>query len=558
MYTPKATANLVDFGLVGNQRPWFYMSICAAVIVLRILLTLVQNLIFARCTENILYGIRQWLYKILVALPMRFFDINGSGRIIARIVNDVTNLATFLSVNFFKTFSDILTVVGSLFAVLMISPVLAGWLSFIVIIIFSYLVTLSVRIGRMQRRFRSINSECNAFVADTMSGLDLLYAQNYSSLWLHRFGRLTKLFYLSDRNMILLWSRFPLVHTFIMGATYAVFFFLSSHELASGHITIGGFVAILSYIIMVTSPFGDLSQRINEFQTAMSSMSKILEILNLSDTIQNAESGIVDLAWPNGDIVFDKVDFSYADETPVFRNLNLIIPSGKTTAIIGRTGSGKTTVTNLIAKLYPIQSGSIRIGTTDLSLIKKDLLCKHLGIVTQQLFLFEESVRENLRLYDQTVTDEKLWSVLEEIGAADKVRSLPKQLDFQVEKNNDLFSQGERQLLVIARMLIRNPSILIFDEATASLDNQTEHVVQIALEKLFRNRTSIIIAHRPSTIRTAHRILVFDEGKLAEEGEREILEKNPKSLYARYLEILAHNPPASNKERTVNLGDGLE
>ncbi|MBF0364749.1 MAG: ATP-binding cassette domain-containing protein [Oligoflexia bacterium] len=297
---------------------------------------------------------------------------------------------------------------------------------------------------------------------------------------------------------------------------------------------------------MAFHPFHEISHRINELQSSMSSMSKIKEILKFKEAVNVKEREDHQIDFPTKElernfkeapITIRNLSFGYGIGDLIFKNMNLTIPSHRVTAIIGRTGSGKTTLSNLLCALYPWPEGEIFYGSYPLTQIPRVLLYEHIGIVTQHLFLFEDTLRENLRLYNTKISDEEIYRVLREVNLENKVLSLQHRLATELSLKSDFFSVGEKQLLVIARMLLKNPSILIFDEATASLDNNTEFLVQQYLKKLFLNRTTIIIAHRLSTIKLADYVIVLERGQVIESGEPADLEKLD-GHYSQYMSFL--------------------
>ncbi|MBF0206867.1 MAG: ABC transporter ATP-binding protein [Oligoflexia bacterium] len=539
VYIPRSIGKIIDFGLKNQQDFFYYFGIFIAISSAKIATVFFQRWTFILFGEKALLELRQDLVNIILNMPMRFFDLNSSGKIISRAVNDVSNLAQVFSPMLFSSVSDLVMILGSVISVMFISPLIGLGHTILLALLIFFLMYIVTHLGRKQRRFRSILSQINTYTADTINGIEVILAQNYVSLWLKNYNKLIRLMFFSANKIILLWGRFPIGHTMIIGLAYVLTIVLGVYQVKHSIISLGDFVSILYYITMIFHPFHEISHRITEIQSSMSSMSKIKEILQLRPmslrpmSLRDVEEKLP--SFHNYPIIFKNIRFSYSSDRIIFDNLNLTFPAKKVTAVIGCTGSGKTTLSNLICRLYPWESGDILLGDYPISNIESSLLYKQIGIVTQQLFLFEDNLRENLRLYDGNITDNKIYDVLREVNLEAKVLSLPERLDTPTSNKNEFFSIGEKQLLVIVRMLIRNPAIVIFDEATASLDNHTEYLVQKYLKKLFYDRTTVIIAHRPSTIKLANYVVVLDQGKVIEEGTHQLLAAK-QGMYSRLVD----------------------
>ncbi|MBF0362002.1 MAG: ABC transporter ATP-binding protein [Oligoflexia bacterium] len=553
LYIPKSIGNIIDFGLSPNKKGdnfIFYFGIFSIVYVLKIITSVIQKYSFIWAGERALLELRRDLVNIILHMPCKFFDINSSGKIISRTVNDVSNLSQLFSPNFFSNVGDLILVMGALIAIFLISPMIGIPLFLLMVILVVFLLQLVGHLGRKQRRFRSIISQIATFSTDSINGLDVILSHNYLNLWSRNYSKLVKLYYTSAKKIILLWGKFPIGHTIIIGLSYATTIGIGYYGVKKDMLTIGEFVAVVTYITMLFQPFYELSQRVSELQASMSSMSKIKEILKFKKMDLGLKSGskleLDKESLKRADIHFKNVRFTYGIcgsgsgsgiGEDIFKNLNLTIPANRVTAIIGRTGSGKTTLANLICDLYPLSAGEILFADTSLVQIKRENLYANIGMVTQQLFLFEDTLRENLRLYDHKISDQQIYNILKEVNLSEKIAELKDGLDTNISYRNEFFSVGEKQLVVVARMLLRNPSILIFDEATASLDNNTEYLLQQYLSKLFLNRTTIIIAHRLSTIKLADHIVVLERGEVIEEGDpKELITAN--GPYAKYMSYL--------------------
>ena len=537
---PKLMGQLVDKGLKPPFQFQFYFVLFLLTFGCMLIFNVTQKFIFIRIGERALQNIRREVYELLQRVPLKFYDSNSSGKIISRTVNDVSALSVIFNAKFFSMVSDSIIIMGALVSLLIIRPMFGlaviGVLACLIVFLVHFITMYSARM----QKFRSMNSRLNSFVADTMNGLEIIFSGQYQRFWFPRARRFVKLFKLSAENVILGWAQFPMAHTFSLGIVYALFILLCGPELKTGAMTGGQFLSILTYILYIFNPFFEISQKISEFQAAMTSMAKINQILSLRDRLEGDYDHGEELKNPSGSIAFHSLYFGYDQNNDLFKNLNITIPGEKITALIGRTGSGKTSFISIVSRLYPYLRGNIKIGDQELSSVGRNSLYAHLGIVTQQLFLFDDCLRENLRLFDSKKSDAQIWEVLRDVQIEEKVKSLPRGLDTIYEKNNDPFSVGEKQLLIIARMLLKNPRILIFDEATASLDNHSEYLVQMAMRKLFQGRTTIIIAHRLSTIELAENIVVLESGRVIQHGDPNVLRLSD-GPYANYLKFIAHS-----------------
>lgn len=517
LFLPKLMGALVDHATYKkggfNQIFLFFIALTLS----KIFLEVVYKIRFANLGATIVLKMRRDIYQILINLPMYFFDRNSSGKIISRTVSDVNNLATFFNTNFFTIVSDVILIVGSLLMLFTESALLGLAVTIIVSFLFVRMIKINLELGEIFKNIRSYHSRMSSFVADTMNNRSIMSSQNYLPRFRRRFQKLNNLSGKHGRKRLFVWAFFTSAHAICLGLAYSLVVGIGYYKIGQKAMTPGGFIAYLSYLSMIFFPFFDISEKINVVLTAFGSVGKLKEIFRYKalktnhDTLRDRASKASSI---DGDIVFDNVCFSYTDKHLLYENLNVAFQANQITAIIGRTGSGKTTLTNLITGLYQLNAGKIFWGKENFENIHPEDKAKLIGIVTQELFLFEDTIRENLRLYDQAISDSEIWAVIDDLGLHDLINKSPEGLDTKVDSRLDLFSTGEKQLLIIARMLIRNPRLLIFDEASSNLDNESEFRVQNALIKLFKNRTTLIIAHRLSTLSIADKIVVIDSGRV--------------------------------------------
>lgn len=514
LFLPKLMGALVDYSSYKKSEFNHVFIFFIVLTLTKIILEVIYKLRFANLGATIVLKMRQDIYQILLNLPMYFFDRNSSGKIISRTVNDVNNLATFFNTNFFTIVSDIVLIVGSLFMIFTESALLGLTITVIVTFLFVRMIKINLELGGIFKNIRSYHSRMSSFVTDTMNNRSILASQNYLIRFRHRFQKLNYQSGQYSRKRLFVWAYFTSAHALCLGLAYSLVVGIGYYKISHKTMSPGGFIASLSYLSMIFYPFFDISEKINVVLTAFGSVGKLKEIFKYKNLKQHHEDQVSKVPFQEGDITFENVNFSYTDKHLLYENLNLKFNSNQITAIIGRTGSGKTTLTNLITGLYRLNSGRILWGEESMDKLHPEDKARLIGIVTQELFLFDDTLRENLRLYDQAISDGEIWSVIDDLGLHDLINKTPHGLETKVDSRLDLFSTGEKQLIVIARMLIRNPRLLIFDEASSNLDNESEFRVQKALIKLFKNRTTLIIAHRLSTLSIADKIVVLDSGRV--------------------------------------------
>lgn len=515
LFIPKLMGAIVDVGLEKRSQFHSLFIFYISLTLLKIIFEIAYKLIFTKIGAQIITQIRRNVYDILLNLPMTFFDKNSSGRIISRTVSDINNLATFFNANFFTIIADVFFIFGSLLMLFSISPVLAIIICFIVMILFVNMLNINFNLGIISKKFRSYKSRLNNCVSDTLNNISTVSSHNYQSKLFTRFQKINYLAGKNNDRRLIIWAKFVSTHAIALGFSFSLIIWFCAYEIEAGKMGPGGLITSLTYMGMIFYPFFEISEKFNVMVVALSSVHKIKEIFSVEREISfQYGTNTNDLLLRETPIEFNRVHFSYTDKIKLYENLNLKIEPKKITALIGRTGSGKTTLTNLILRLYQIQSGEIVWGNKNIFDYDSSVFAKNVGVVTQELFLFEDTIRENLRIYDLAITDSMMWAILEDIGLSECVKRLKNGLDEIYERKGEFFSTGEKQLLIIARMLLKDPALLIFDEATSNLDNESEYKVQVALKKLFKNRTTILIAHRKSTLNISDNYIEFAHGKI--------------------------------------------
>jgi ABC-type multidrug transport system fused ATPase/permease subunit len=512
---PRYIAYIIDVGIVQKSSSFHLMLIVfASLVALKIVCDIAYKWIVTKNGQTLTKSFRNDIFLTLHNFPVSFFDKNPSGRLISRCVNDVTNLSAFFTSNFFTVISDLLIILGSLIAIITLSPSIALVTIMMILPLAIFMLNVSQSQMRWGRSLRNLLSRMSSHTAETMNNLSVLHSQPFAPKWIRRHEKLQTIFTAMTTRNIYIWGSFSSLHVIVMGVTYSLVIILSVHYLKNNQLTVGQFIAIMTYVSLIFGPFFEISEKLNTMLTALGSVKRIRMILpykinpSIPVEVDSAQ------APPSGDIVFQDIVFGYSDFNKLFNGLNLVIPENQVTALVGRTGSGKSSMAQLLLSLYPTQSGDIFWGNESLVKMHPERRSKWISYISQDLFLFTDSIRENLRLYNTEIDDRGIQTHLERIGLWKKISSLPEGLDTIVRSETLPLSQGERQLLLLCRALLQNARLLIFDEATASLDQLTEIQWLEHIQDIFKDRTTLFIAHRLETLKLASRVIVLDQGKV--------------------------------------------
>ena len=496
--------------------------------------TIIMNLIGQRA----MLRLRDEIYAHLQRLPIKFYDQNPIGRLMTRATNDVEVLNQMFTQGVVAIFGDIFAVLG-IMVVLLVMDVKLSLVTFAFLPLL-FVISLQFR-RRVRRAFQGIRlavAKINSYLQETLGGLALIKALRRERQNEQEFSRLNAehrdAFLESVRAFALY---FPLVEL-IQSLAIALILWYGGGQVWRDELTFGGLVAFIQYVGRFFRPIRDLSDKYNILQDAMAASERIFSLL---DEPPEEEPHSVPIDFDaRAAIRFEDVSFSYDGETPVLQDLTLDFPAGKTTAIVGATGGGKSTLVDLLSRFYEPTIGQITIGDIDIGTIPRRALRGAMARVEQEVYLFAGTIEENIRLWSEDTSEEALEAAIATSHADHLIRRLPEGRQSAVAERGASFSTGERQLLAFARALVFDPDILILDEATASIDSETEALIQDALRALLRDRTAIVIAHRLSTIRHADQIIVLHRGRLCEKGTHaELLAAG--GMYARLYELQFKN-----------------
>ena len=500
--------------------------------------------------QNIMHRLRQHVYSHMLGLDLAYFHENPSGKLVTRLTNDVQNMHEMFTSVIVTLFNDAIRIVGILILLYWLNWRLALMMSLLLPIILFATIWFSRMARNVFREIRTTLAKINSYLQEAISGISLIQMFQREKDTENNFVKLNQEYFQSAMHQIKIFGIFmPLLDILASTATGIIIWY-GGVQILKGQMTIGILVAFLYYMRLFFQPLRELSQKYSIVQSAMASAERIFQVLDTESKLPIAAKPF-EPASTGTTLEFNKVTFGYNSANPVIHDLSLKVESGETVAIVGATGSGKSTLVNLLERMYDPDQGTIFLEGHDIRELDPQWLRNTVGLVMQEVYLIPGSIRENI-LLDLEMDESELKVILELAQLTEFINRLPEGVHSKIGEGNLDLSAGQRQLLAMARVLARNPEILVLDEATANVDSETEILVERAIEATLAKRTSIVIAHRLSTIRRADRILVMDSGRIIEEGTHEHL-MDQKGFYHRlqnlqYIEWKQSNytqPPTS-------------
>lgn len=493
--------------------------------------------------QKVIYTIRHQIFEHLQRLSLQYFNKTAVGRIITRLTSDVNALNELLSGGVINAISDSITVVGIAAVMLAMNARLAG-LMFLTLPFLIYMLTgFRQKIFESQRRVREKISVVNASLQENISGVRVTQAFARERENLKRFEAVNRDNFNAAVYATRVFSFFWPGVDFIWSVGTVIVLWFGGRWLIQGEVTVGEMVAFLGYTGQFFGPLRNLSQLFRIVQTAMAGAERIFGLLDTAPQVQDRPGARV-LPPIEGRVQFENVTFAYEDNDYVLRNINLEVSPGETVALVGHTGAGKSSIINLLCRFYDVNEGRICIDGYDIRDVTQKSLREQIGLVLQEPFLFSGTVRENLLYGNPAATEADMLRVTRSLGIDEFIRRLPNGYDTVVHERGSKLSLGQRQLISFARAIIKDPRILILDEATANIDTQTEQVIQRALERMLAGRTAFVIAHRLSTIRKADKIVVIENGEIVEMGTHaELLARD--GLYRRLYMVQFQDIPGA-------------
>jgi ATP-binding cassette subfamily B multidrug efflux pump len=467
--------------------------------------------------QSVIYDIRKHLFTHVQNLSHRFFDQRSAGSILVRIMNDINSLQELFTNGVINSLMDSLLLIGIIAVLFSLSPSLTLAVMIMLPIMFFISTSLRQNIRHSWQTVRLKQSKLNSHLNESIQGIRVTQSFTQEKENMTFFEGVNHENYESWRIASQKNAMFrPLVEiTNALGTAVLIWF--GAHLIQNESLTIGKFVSFAFYLGMFWEPISRLGQVYNQLLMGMASSERIFEFLDEKPIVSENESAI-DIGEIKGHIQFDNVEFSYDEKRPALKGVNIEIKAGQTAALVGHTGSGKTTIANLISRFYDPTAGTIKIDGHNIRDLSLKGLRQQISVVLQETFIFSGTIIENIRFGRPDASDEEVIQAAKSVGAHHFIEGLPNGYHTEVEERGNILSVGERQLLSFARALLANPRILILDEATASIDTETEMQIQKALKTLLKDRTAIIIAHRLSTIREAEQIIVLDHGQIIERG----------------------------------------
>ena len=497
-----------------------------------------QSYYVVALTQRVLRALRRDVFAHLQTLSLRFFDQRPTGELMSRLTNDIDAINRVLSQSIVELTTSLLTLAGTVIVVLLLNV----WLAGAALLVVPLMLVFTLRMGRGTRRgFRQVQAhlgQLNAVVEESISGLRVVQAFRRERATLAEFERAN--FAVRDttiraqmmmtllRPMLMVFSNLAIVSVAGLGGWLAL----------RGAVSVGVIATFVLYARRFYEPLLTLADLYNSIQSALAGAERVFELLDQTPQVADRPDAEA-LPSLQGRVVFEHVDFGYTPGVPVLKDVNLTAEPGQVVALVGPTGAGKTTVVNLLSRFYDVDQGAIFLDGHDLREIRQDDLRRQLGIVLQDTFLFADTVLENIRYGRLDATDEECMAAARLANADTFIQHLPDGYQTSLAERASTLSQGQRQLLAIARAVLADPRILILDEATSSVDTRTEVHIQEALLKLMQGRTSFVIAHRLSTIRNANQVLVIDDGRIIERGMHDSLLAEKGFYYRLYMSQFA-------------------
>jgi ATP-binding cassette subfamily B protein len=495
-----------------------------------------QTMLASYVGQKAMYDLRVGLFAHLQSLSLTFFDRNPVGRLMTRITNDIDALTDMVTQGVVAIFGDIV-VIGTIAIVLLVLDLRLALVTFAALPLLIWLTMYFRRI--MRDSFRSIRirlARINAYLNENLSGMAIVQLFTRERASFGQFDHLNTDLLNANRGQIRAMSMFFPAVGFTRAATSAALFVAGGFWILKGEMTIGTLLAFWQLVDRFFQPIGDLAEKYNIMQAAMASSERVFRLLDTKATIVDPPHPR-ELAHVRGEIDFENVSFAYTEGDWVLRDVNFKISAGESVAIVGATGAGKTSIISLISRFYDVQRGRILLDGADLRDLRQQDVRRHVGVVLQDPFIFAGTVASNIRLNNAAITDQQVRAAAAFVNADKFIDKLPHGYDTVVTERGSTLSVGQKQLLAFARAIAFNPEILlVLDEATSSVDTETEHLIQDALAKLMVGRTSIIIAHRLSTIQNVDRIIVLHKGRVVEMGtHRDLL--GQRGVYHRLYEL---------------------
>jgi ATP-binding cassette subfamily B protein len=507
----------IDFNYIGT-----ILLILIGLYIISSIFSYIQQYVMAGVAQKTVYRLRKEVDEKLSRLPLKYFDSRTHGEILSRAVNDIDTVSTTLQQSLTQLITSVVTVIGVIVLMLTISPLL----SLIVVLTLPLSMFVTVVIARRsQEQFRKQQralGELNGHVEEMYTGHKIVKAFGHEKQSVAEFAELNEKLYNAGRRAQFFSGIIMPLMRFVGNIGYVFVAVVGGILVAQGSLAIGDVQAFIQYTQQFTQPISNLANIANIFQATIASVERVFELLDEQEEIPEAVDAIA-IENPQGAVQFEHVKFGYQEDAILMEDMNIDVQPGQMIAIVGPTGAGKTTLVNLLMRFYEVNAGKILVDGVNITDIRRGVLRRTFGMVLQDTWLFNGTIRENIAYGRENATEDEIFRAAKTANADHFIRTLPEGYNTVLNEDATNISQGQKQLLTIARAFLADPAILILDEATSSVDTRTEMQIQKAMAELMKNRTSFVIAHRLSTIRDADLILVMNHGTIIEKGTHEEL-----------------------------------
>lgn len=536
LYIPYITKEIVDDVLVGGQFDLMkrLILLLLAVTVIRIFAEYFRSYIFEYSSQKTLYDFRSRLYLKIQAQSFAFFDKTRTGLLMNRMVGDLDAVRMLLNSGYIQVFEGAFSIVFSLIMMISLSWSLTLGLVVIVPITFISMRAMSRRLRPIYREVRSTFEDLSSTAQENLTGIRVVKAFGREQFEIEKFNDVTQKWNQKNIEAADVRAIYIPVRRLISGLSTVIILLLGGYLVMRGNLTIGSLVAFNSYMVMLSMPINNASQLVNQWENAKASLEKIFELVDEEIEITNKDNALP-LNNPVGKVSFKNVDFKYGDEL-VLKNINIDMEPGTTTAIMGSTGAGKSTIINLLARFYDVSKGEVLVDGVNVKDYNYDDLRRNIGIVLQETLLFSDTIAGNIAFGKPDATQEEIERAAKIADAHDFIMETANGYDTVVGERGLGLSGGQRQRIAIARAIILNPKILVLDDATSSVDMETEHEIQATLSKIMDERTTLIVAHRISSVKNADQIIILKDGEIIERGTHDQLLKLKGQYYETFLE----------------------
>ncbi len=520
----------------NNEQLGFYISLMLGVLMIEVIVQFLFIYFANRLGQDVIRDIRVKLFDRMLAFKMQYYDTSAVGRLVTRAVSDIETIASIFSQGLFMIISDLLKML-----VILGFMLYQSWQLTLLVFVVLPLVLYATRVfqKKMKTAFEEVRtqvSNLNSFVQERITGMKIVQLFTREDTEYEKFKEINDKHKKGWVRTVWYNSIFFPIAEMSSSITIGLVVWFGGLKAAQGDvITLGTVIAFIELSQMLFRPLRQIADKFNTLQMGMIAANRVFEVLDTESKIE--DNGLLTPESINGIITFENVRFGYLKDEEVVKGISFKVEKGQTVAIVGSTGAGKSTIINLLNRFYEINSGTIAIDDVNIKEITLNALRNHIALVLQDVFLFADTIYNNITLKNSEISEEKVYQAAKEIGIHDFIMSLPGGYQYNVKERGAMLSSGQRQLISFLRAYVTNPSILILDEATSSIDSHSEQLIQEATDKITKGRTSIVIAHRLATIKQADTIIVMDKGEIVEQGNHQELLAMPQGYYKNLYEV---------------------